>query len=72
MNISFGAEYEAFRDEVRGFLSDNLTDELRDAQRFCPGIFSITSTTLLGIKFCISKAGLRPAGRRSLAVPVGI
>lgn len=39
MNISFGAEYEAFRDEVRGFLNDNLTDELRDAQRFCPGIF---------------------------------
>jgi acyl-CoA dehydrogenase len=39
MNISFGKEYERFRDEVREFLDENLTDELRDAQRFCPGIF---------------------------------
>lgn len=39
MNISFGKEYERFRDEVRKFLDENLTDELRDAQRFCPGIF---------------------------------
>ena len=39
MNISFGREYEIFRDEVREFLDANLTDELRDAQRFCPGIF---------------------------------
>ena len=39
MNISFGKEYERFRDEVREFLDENITDELRDAQRFCPGIF---------------------------------
>lgn len=39
MNISFSAEHEAFRDEVRRFLDDNLTDDLREAQRFCPGIF---------------------------------
>ena len=39
MNISFGKEYERFRDEVSEFLDENLTDELRDAQRFCPGIF---------------------------------
>ena len=39
MNISFAAEYESFRDEVRRFLDTNLTDQLRDAQRFCPGIF---------------------------------
>ena len=39
MNISFSAEHEAFRDEVRRFLDSALTDELRDAQRFCPGIF---------------------------------
>ena len=39
MNISFGKEYERFRDEVREFLDETLTDELRDAQRFCPGIF---------------------------------
>ena len=39
MNIDFGKKYEPFREEVRQFLDDNLTDELRDAQRFCPGIF---------------------------------
>ena len=39
MNIDFGKKYEPFREEVRQFLGDNLTDELRDAQRFCPGIF---------------------------------
>ena len=39
MNISFGTEYESFRRAVRKFLGENLTDELRDAQRFCPGIF---------------------------------
>lgn len=39
MNIRFGTEYEAFRDDVRRFLDEKLTDELRDAQRFCPGMF---------------------------------
>ena len=39
MNISFAPEHEAFRDEVRRFLEGALTDELRAAQRACPGIF---------------------------------
>jgi alkylation response protein AidB-like acyl-CoA dehydrogenase len=39
VNVAFSAEHEAFRDEVRGFLESALTDELRDAQRRCPGIF---------------------------------
>ena len=39
MNISFSAEHEAFRNEVRGFLNDALDDDLRQAQKFCPGIF---------------------------------
>ena len=39
MNIAFSREHEAFRDEVRRFLDTHLTDELREAQRFCPGIF---------------------------------
>ena len=32
MNIDFGKKYEPFR-EIRQFLDDNLTDELKDAQR---------------------------------------
>ncbi|NIP16155.1 MAG: acyl-CoA dehydrogenase [Pseudomonadales bacterium] len=39
MDISFSAEHEGFRDEVRAFLDEALDDDLRDAQRFCPGIF---------------------------------
>ena len=39
MDIGFAPHYEKFRDEVRRFLDDNLTDDLRDAQRLCPGIF---------------------------------
>jgi alkylation response protein AidB-like acyl-CoA dehydrogenase len=39
MDISFSAEHERFREEVRAFLDEALDDELREAQRFCPGIF---------------------------------
>ena len=39
MNIEFSREHEAFRNEVRAFLDASLTDELREAQRACPGIF---------------------------------
>ena len=39
MNISFSDEHQAFRDEVRAFLDESLTDDLREAQRNCPGIF---------------------------------
>jgi acyl-CoA dehydrogenase len=39
MNLAFSAEHEAFRDEVRAFLEESLTDDLRNAQRNCPGIF---------------------------------
>ncbi|NKC01538.1 MAG: acyl-CoA dehydrogenase [Pseudomonadales bacterium] len=39
MDISFSTEHEAFREEVREFLELSLTDELRQASEFCPGIF---------------------------------
>jgi acyl-CoA dehydrogenase len=39
MNISFSREHQAFREEVRAFLDAALTDELREAQASCPGIF---------------------------------
>jgi acyl-CoA dehydrogenase len=39
MNVSFSAEHEAFRDEVRRFLDRALDDDLREAQANCPGIF---------------------------------
>ncbi len=39
MNIAFSPEHQAFRDEVRRFLDEHLTEELRATQRACPGIF---------------------------------
>ncbi len=39
MKIEYSRAHTAFRDEVRSFLDTALTDELRDAQRACPGIF---------------------------------
>jgi len=39
LDISFSTEHEAFREEVRQFLNERLTDELRQASEFCPGIF---------------------------------
>jgi hypothetical protein len=39
VKLSFSPAHEAFRDEVRRFLDTALTDELREAQRLCPGIF---------------------------------
>ena len=39
MHITFSAEHEAFRNEVREFLQSHLTEDLKDAQRNCPGIF---------------------------------
>ena len=39
MHITFSAEHEAFRNEVREFLQSHLTEDLEDAQRNCPGIF---------------------------------
>lgn len=60
MNISFGKEYERFRDEVREFLDENLTDELRDAQRFCPGIFLDYEHNIAWHKILFKKGWVAP------------
>ncbi len=39
MDISFSVEHESFREEVKDFLDRSLTDELKQAAAFCPGIF---------------------------------
>jgi alkylation response protein AidB-like acyl-CoA dehydrogenase len=61
MNISFGKEYESFRDEVREFLDENLTDELRDAQRFCPGIFLDYEHNIAWHKILYKKGWVAPS-----------
>ena len=39
MDIEFGAEDEAFRQDVRAFLDENLTDRLKEGARRTPGVF---------------------------------
>ncbi|MCY4343338.1 MAG: acyl-CoA dehydrogenase family protein [Gammaproteobacteria bacterium] len=39
MDTSFSDEHEAFREQARAFLDANLPEDLKRAQRLCPGIF---------------------------------
>ncbi len=40
MDLSFSAADEAFRDEVRAFLDENLSDDFREASRLTSGVFA--------------------------------
>ena len=40
MDLSFKPEHEAFRQEVRDFLDEELTDELREAGKLTASVFS--------------------------------
>ncbi len=61
MDIAFSTEHEAFRDDVRRFLDQALTDELRDAQRFCPGIFLDYEHNIVWHKILYRKGWVAPA-----------
>ena len=39
LDTSFSDEHEAFREQARAFLDANLPEDLKRAQRLCPGIF---------------------------------
>ena len=40
MDLGFKAEYEEFRKEVRKFINDELTEELREAGKLTASVFS--------------------------------
>jgi acyl-CoA dehydrogenase len=61
MNIGFSPEHEAFRDEVRRFLDESLTDELREAQRLCPGIFLDYEHNIVWHRILYRKGWVAPA-----------
>jgi alkylation response protein AidB-like acyl-CoA dehydrogenase len=61
LNISFSAQHEAFRDEVRGFLDEALDDELRLAQKYCPGIFLDYEHNMRWHKILHRKGWIAPA-----------
>ena len=47
MDFSFSEEEEAFRQEVKTFLDENLTERLRAGSRGSPGVFVAVSYTHL-------------------------
>ncbi len=61
MNLAFSPQHEAFRDEVRRFLDSALTDELRDAQRFCPGIFLDYEHNIIWHRILHAKGWIAPS-----------
>ena len=40
MDLALSPQDEAFREEVRGFLDQNLTEDLREAGRKTAGVFA--------------------------------
>jgi alkylation response protein AidB-like acyl-CoA dehydrogenase len=46
MDLALGPQDQAFRDEVRRFLDDNLSDDLREAGRKTGGVFAEFSAGL--------------------------
>ena len=61
MNISFSAAHDAFRDEVRAFLDQSLDDDLRDAQKYCPGIFLDYEHNIRWHRIVFDKGWIAPA-----------
>ncbi len=61
MNISFSDVHEAFREEVQTFLNASLTDELRTAQRFCPGMFLDYEHNIRWHKILFEKGWIAPS-----------
>jgi len=61
LDISFSPEHEAFREEVRDFLSDALSDDLKQAAAFCPGIFLDYEHNMAWHKILYDKGWIAPA-----------
>ncbi len=61
MDISFSAEHERFRTEVRQFLEDSLDDELTAGARFCAGIFQDHETNMRWHRILHRKGWIAPA-----------
>jgi len=59
MDFSFSAEEEAFRQDVRSFLSENLSERIRAGSRASPGVFFLLSLILVknGNLFSLKRGG---------------
>jgi len=62
MDLSFSAEDETFRTEVRQFFEQELTDELREAGRLMTSVYSSREVALAWQKILHDKGWLVPSG----------
>lgn len=69
MNIAFGPEDLAFRDEVRAFLDDKFTPELRAEARRQAGVFAEASLGRKWHKILYEKGWLAPAWPKQYGGP---
>jgi alkylation response protein AidB-like acyl-CoA dehydrogenase len=61
MNLCWSDEELAFRDEVRQFLADNLTDDLRDAGRRMTSVYVDHEASLAWLRFLARKGWGAPS-----------
>jgi len=61
MDITFSHEHETFREEVKDFLARALTEDLKQAAAFCPGIFLDYEHNMAWHKILYAQGWVAPA-----------
>ena len=69
MHTDFSPAHERFRDEVRDFLSANLTPELRAAASACPGLFLDYDANMAWHKILYAQGWVAPAWPKEYGGP---
>ena len=67
MDLSFNAEERAFQDEVRGFIANNLTEEMKRATALTPSVFSDPDIGMAWQRALYANGWARRAGRSNTA-----
>ncbi len=71
MDLAMKPEDVAFRDEVRAFLKENLTDDLKAHARLTPGILADQDLRVEWLKRLNKRGWASLHGRRNMAVRGG-
>jgi hypothetical protein len=71
VDLSLTDDERAFRDEVRAFIDEALTPDLRAAGRLATSVFIDPEYSLPWQRSCMPGAGSRRPGRSNTAGPAG-
>lgn len=72
MDLTVKPEYRQFRDEVRAFLEENLTADLREAGRLATSVFHDVERSMAWQKILNKKGWAAPHWPKNSAVPAGM